>query len=172
MMSLANPKGTFILAGGINNEYRAASLAVLDSRQLTAVSPQTPGNRFQCTNCPSGRPRRFLLLPRSELNIGSGMPYNWVTSLYRRGDTIVTAVSELREPADAATITELVELSGELTPKSISFGAGYKEAHERLEKLGRIDHKWSECQEQKHPAIIREWEENLGWREIEIPWVH
>jgi hypothetical protein len=88
----------------------------------------------------------------------SGMPYNWVTSLYRRGDTIVTAVSELRGPADAATITELVELSGDLTPKSISFGAGYKEAHERLEKLGRIDHKWSECQEQKHPAIIREWE--------------
>jgi hypothetical protein len=75
-------------------------------------------------------------------------------------------------PAEVGGITELIELSADLTPKSISFGAGYKEAHERLEKLGRIDHKWSDCQEQKHPAIARVWDESHGWREIAIPWVH
>jgi hypothetical protein len=62
--------------------------------------------------------------------------------------------------------------SGRALLQCISFGAGYKEAHERLERSGSIDHKWSDCQEQKHPATARVWDETHGWREIQIPWVH
>ncbi len=43
LIGVTRQNNTFVLAGGINNEYRAASLAVLDSRQTEAVSPQTPG---------------------------------------------------------------------------------------------------------------------------------
>ncbi len=166
MTNVVTQQGTFILAGGINNEYRTASLAILDSHQPPAASPQTPGNRFECLNCPSGRPLRYVLLPRSEVNVGSGMPYNWVTSLYRRGGTIAVSTME-----QSPGITELIELSGDLVPKNISFGAGYREAHERLEQLGRIDHKWADCEEQKHPAIARIWDSH-GRHEIPIPWVH
>jgi hypothetical protein len=166
MTNVVNEQGTFILAGGINNEYRAASLAILESHQPPAASPQTPGNRFECLNCPSGRPLRYVLLPRSEVNVGSGMPYNWVTSLYRRGGTIAVSVLE-QSPA----ATEQIEFSSDFVPKNISFGAGYKEGHERLEQLGRIDHKWADCEEQKHPATARIWDSH-GWHEIQIPWVH
>jgi DNA-binding winged helix-turn-helix (wHTH) protein len=168
--NVVNEQGTFILAGGINNEYRAASLAVIDSHQPPAASPQTPGNRFQCLNCPSGGPLRYVLLPRSEVNVGSSMPYNWVTSLYRRGGSIAVSVLEQAAMADGPSATEQIEFSGDLVPKNISFGAGYKEIHERLEKLGKIDHTWVDCEEQKHPAIARIWDSH-GWREIQIPWV-
>jgi DNA-binding winged helix-turn-helix (wHTH) protein len=171
LISVGNANGTFILAGGVNNEYRAASLTVLDTRQQPAASPQTPGNRFQCTNCPSGRPRLFVLLPRSEVNIGSGLPYNHVTALFRRGGTISMSVMELRGPGVLSSTAE-IEFSADFIPSSITFGAGYKEAHDRLQKQGLIDHKWSDCQEQMHPAIARAWDEANGWREIQIPWVH
>ncbi len=170
LIGLANKKGTFILAGGVNNEYRAASLAVLSSRQPQAASPQTPGNRFQCTTCPSGRPLLFVVLPRSEVNVGSGKPYNWVNFLERRAGGILVSVLELEEPG--VDVRQYFELSDDLTPKNASFGAGYREAHERLEKRGLIAHKWADCQEQKHPAIARAWDEARGWREIQIPWVH
>lgn len=170
LTGLSNEKGTFILAGGINNEYRAASLAVLDNRQPPAASPQTPGNRFECTDCPAGRPLLFIVLPRSEVNIASGLPYNWVDAFFKRDGDILLETHEQRE--DNVEITGFFELSDRFTPKSISFGAGYKEAHERMEKRGLIDHTWSDCQEQKHPATARVWDQTHAWREIQIRWVH
>jgi hypothetical protein len=102
--------------------------------------------------------------------VGSGQPYNSITSLYKRDGN--TLVETHEEHEDNTEITGFFELSDQFIPISISFGAGYKEAHKRLEKRGLIDHKWSDCQEQKHPATARVWDETNGWREIQIPWVH
>jgi hypothetical protein len=171
LLSLSNKKGTFIVAGGVNNEYRSAAIAVLDIQQPPVASPQTLGNRFACTDCPAGRPVLYVLVPRSELNVALGMPYNMGRSIFSRQGRILVKVNEygLEETAD---ITQFLELSDDLVPKNIAFSAGYKEAHERLEKRGLINHKWSDCQEQRHPATARIWDETSGWREVQIPWVH
>lgn len=172
LIGTTNQSGSFVLAGGINNEYRAASLAVLDVRQPVATSPQTPGNPFACTTCPASQPVRFVLLPRSEVNIASGLPYNWVQKLGWRDGRILAETIEQRETAATVPIGELVEFSEDFVPKSISFSAGYKEAHERMNQMGLINHKWSECKEQARPAVARVWDNAQGWREIQVPWVH
>jgi hypothetical protein len=168
LLGVNNEQGTFVLAGGVNNEYRAASYAVLNIHQPPAASPQTSGNRFQCINCPSGRPIRYVTVPQTEANIGFGKPYNMVESFQQRPSGILMVVSEAPEFG----ATGYVELSSDLVPKNISVGAAYSGAHERLEKQGLIDHKWADCTEQKKPVSAHVWEEAHGWREIVVPWVH
>jgi hypothetical protein len=77
--------GSYILAAGVNNEYRAASLAILQENSRSVTSPQTPGSPYQSNRgCPAGRPYRYILLPRSELNAASNQPYNIAIWIHAR----------------------------------------------------------------------------------------
>jgi DNA-binding winged helix-turn-helix (wHTH) protein len=65
--------GSYILAAGVNNEYRQPSLAILSETGPPATSPQTVGSEYQCIQgCPATKPYRYILLPRSEISIDRG----------------------------------------------------------------------------------------------------
>ena len=82
LQNVRTKSGTYVLAGGINNEYRMASVAVLASHPVPATSPQSDGSKYQCIRgCPGGRPFRYILLPRSEMNAASEVPYNDVSGM-------------------------------------------------------------------------------------------
>jgi hypothetical protein len=85
---------------------------------------------------------------------------------------VVVTVLEQEDAAVGTAVAEFIELSDDFAPKNISFGADYREAHQRLEKRGLIAHKWADCREQSQPAVARVWDGERGWREMQIPWVH
>ncbi len=168
LFGVHNERGTFVLAGGVNNEYRAASYAILNVGQPSATSPQSQGNSFQCKDCPSGHPSRFVTVPQTEASIGFGQPYNIVNTFQTRQTGILLMVIEAPEPG----ATSYYELSDELLPKNVTVSSDYRQAHERMEKRGLIDHKWANCQEQKKPVAARVWDEAHGWTSLPVPWVN
>jgi len=171
LLGVTKGPDTFIVAGGVNNEYRAAAVAVLNARQAAAASPQSRGNRFECLDCPSGRPMLYMLLPRSEVNLASGLPYNWVQMMERRDPGILVSTLEKRGSATTSDVGQYLQFSIDFLPQSITMSAGYREAHEYLEKHGAIDHSWAECKEQTYPATVRVWDPARGWRETQVPWI-
>jgi hypothetical protein len=164
LQSVRTKSGSYVLAGGINNEYRMASVAVLAVNGTPSTSPQGDGSQFQCLRgCPSGRPYRYILLPRSEVNAASDLPYNNVSNmnLGRHGVTIQTAELE--------AASQFFELSEEFQPEWLIFSSDYPEFHRRFEKEGRIDHSFDICPEPRHAAIVRIFDENGISRLLSVP---
>ena len=67
-----------LLAGGVNNEYGSASLAVLDPRAEPTSAPQKGHGPYTCLNCPRAQPLHYLLFQPSPLSVAEGRPYNEV----------------------------------------------------------------------------------------------
>jgi hypothetical protein len=68
LSEMTTPHGTFLIAGGFNNEPDTGSLAVIDEARPFAASPQSASTRHKCMNCPSGDPDYYFEFPRSEIN--------------------------------------------------------------------------------------------------------
>lgn len=158
--------GNYLVAGGINNEYSAASIAVLEESGSPAVSPQSHGVRFECIEgCPSGWPFRYILLPRSEFNVASTWPYNYVSKIHSRSGGFIAETNESSERQ------AFYGFSNGFDPEDAAFGGGYADMHRRLESEGRIKHRLEECGEQKSPVRIRVWNKTSDWRDVLVPWV-
>jgi hypothetical protein len=65
---LSNASGRYLLAGGINNEYNAASMAVIPADAPPSRSPQTVGSRFERIDGPKWQPDRYFLFPLGGLD--------------------------------------------------------------------------------------------------------
>lgn len=159
--------GNYILAAGTNNEYKHASLAILRQNGPPATSPQADAAKYFCTRgCPSERPYRYILFPRSELGMASDVPYNFAVEIHNRTNGLTVVTEELKvESAPEA----FYEFSKELQPESVAYGDGYREVHKRFEREGRIKHSFDECPERKAPAILRICDEHGHWSEVSVP---
>ena len=51
-------------------------LAVLDGRHVSGSSPEEHGSPYECLDCTAGKPLRYLVFPRTEVNRALGFPYN------------------------------------------------------------------------------------------------
>lgn len=151
-----------ILAGGVNNEYSAASLAVLDLNAPPSASPQSPESRFHCRECPTGLPEAYVLFPRSEANHDRELLYNAVVSVYPSGAGIGIQTEE------NARLFLYYELTGDLAPKAVSFNRRYHVFHDLLQSQSKLDHSFADCPEQHAPVLVREWQPSTGWREIPV----
>jgi len=69
------------LVAGVNNELRAASVAVLDPLAIPSSPPQEGKGPFTCTDCPAGRPLKYFLFAPSPLNLADGLPFSQVSEL-------------------------------------------------------------------------------------------
>jgi DNA-binding winged helix-turn-helix (wHTH) protein len=156
--------GSYILAAGINNEYRQASLAILSENGRPTTSPQTEGSVFQCIRgCPSAKPYRYILLPRSELNIASDSPYNIADHIHVRPNGVTVQTDEQALPGG------FYDFSQELQPERVTYGDNYREMHKRFEREGRIKHSFKDCPERKSPAILRICDEHGVWSNLAVP---
>jgi DNA-binding winged helix-turn-helix (wHTH) protein len=157
--------GTYMLAAGVNNEYRQASLAILAENGPPTTSPQKEGSAFQCIRgCPAAKPYRYILLPRSELNAAIDRPYNIATQILTRpsGITVKTHDGSSVPPA-------FYDFSQELQPERVAYAGGYREMHERFEREGRIKHSFKDCPERKSPAILRICDDRGIWTTVKVP---
>ncbi|MBI1739167.1 MAG: hypothetical protein HYR58_07960 [Acidobacteria bacterium] len=157
-------KGPLLLLGGVSNSGDGGMVAVLDANHISGASPEAAGSPYECTNCPSGRPLKYFVFPRSELNrvTGSGLIGAGVS---RAGSTILAGNSEIKssqepEPGNPAAT---YEFSPEFELLRAQYSDRYWEYHRQLELQGRIKHSRAQCPERDGPLSVRAWDPEHGW---------
>ncbi len=161
-------RGTYVLAGGINNEYAAAAVAVVDAEGPPAVSPQTPGSAYACDDCPTGMPHRYIVFPRSAVGrLDDSIPYNRVWELRPQANGVEVQTTEYA--ARTATLTWV--LTPDFEVETVRVPDSYVDAHDQLAREGRLDHSFDECPEYRDGLPVRVWAESTGWREYRVPMV-
>lgn len=175
-----NRKGSFIHAGwveglrwlpanrlaiaGFSNLKNGAMVALLDASAIDGQSPAPEGSEFACAACGPGRPLRYVVMLRSEVNRVSAAPFNRA-SLDPGSDAVVVSTMEL--PGGASPVSAVYEFSPQLELKEASYSDRYWDAHRDLERLGKISHTREQCPDRDGPPSIEIWEPATGWR-VEI----
>jgi hypothetical protein len=154
-----------VLAGGFNNEYSTASLAVFDEDGPAVSSPQSPEKEFHCPACPAGAPKRYFLFPRTEVNVVRGKPLFYVADIEPVSGVGTTEVS-VRQPDG---IRVIYTLSRDLIPMAFAPSDAYWNLHSQDYRAGHLDHPPERCPERTTGVTVRLWEPDVGWREIEVP---
>ena len=155
-----------LLAGGMNNEYDTASLAILDAEQEFAMSPQTPGSRHDCDGCPKGVPAKYILFPRSELNLLKMRDLHFAGLI-----SIFSQVAEVSTFETSSVARKVYELSpeGDFAVTTARFSSTYWNLHRELETSGEIKHTAERCPDRLHPRPLRIWTPASGWIETALP---
>jgi len=162
--------GSYILAGGINNECNCAMLVVLRENQPSGSSPLLPGSALSCQNCPDGQPYRYLLFPRSELNPLSGSSYNILRLIQTDKGRVSVAVGETDGGGEGVGADwEMYDLSENFVPQSYTVSDHYLELHRQMEREGKIHHTVKQCPELTQPRTVRVWSPGGGWKDIPVP---
>jgi hypothetical protein len=164
-----NQAGSFVLASGINNEYGSAILAVLPEDHPSGSSPQTPGSHYACDNCPQGKPYRYFVFPRSELNLASKYAYDQAWNVLVDDGGIHVMVDELPGTAPPLADWESYNFSAGFQPISVEVSDHYWVDHRQFYAEGKINHSVKDCPERTEPRTIREWAPENGWREFKVP---
>ncbi len=124
-----------ILLGGISNGYHAATLVVLDPRELGGASvEQNPD--YQLQGFPPGREKARILFPRTCIN-RKFHPYNWTQSLDFSGDRIKLSVRERERDFPSAVV---YHLDRRLNLAGLEFADTLRSLHSGLEAAGQLDH--------------------------------
>jgi hypothetical protein len=170
LRGIHNSSGSYVLASGVNNEYRTASLAAVAQDGPAATSPQSANSPYECArNCPAGKPYRYFLFPRSELGAFSEVPYNVAQHVYARGDGITVEAAELREFDMRPGFSSFYGFSRELYPTSVAYGDSYPEMHRAAESRGWVKHRLDDCPERNAPADVKMADENGHWTHVLVP---
>ena len=160
-------QGKFVLAGGTNNEYGTASLAVLAEEAAASTSPHDNGLWRSCDGCPAAAPARYFLFPRSDVNVVSGSERNFVHSFtdYEDGSLDVSVRERL-----TPLLRAVYHLSADLQPESIAMSDAYWDEHTRLSHAGAIAHSVEECPLRRDGVTVRVWSAATGWRDVRVPY--
>jgi hypothetical protein len=171
-MSSASSGGVrYLLAGGINNEYSSAAVAVVREDAPVSCSPDTPHSPFECRNIHNEGPEKYFLFPPTEVNFADGAAYNRVEFIESSPEGIMVRVLEETDrsalpPKGAA----LYNLSPEtFEAQRVAFDDSWASAHVRLERLGAITHTLELCPVLRGPAAIRQWNQKSGWTTVSVP---
>jgi hypothetical protein len=165
-------KGSYLLAGGFNNEYAAGSLAVIDESGPFAVSPQTDGTRHKCLSCPEGAPAYYFVFPRSEINRLLNVWEDSVRYIDVSGGEFEiwkaeTVGSRFEMQSNARTIY-LFHTQPAPQPFALRFDSDYDMLHRSLEKERKLDHSLDSCPERLHSEPVRVWTKSSGWEAIDL----
>jgi len=169
LSSVETPSGSVLLAGGVRNQEDEVSgmLAVLDGNHVSGSSPKKSGSRFECRSCPPGRPLRYFVFPRSELNVEPpGGGYNRVGLIVPSEDGVRVHTDEAIDAESKIRAIGIFEFSRDFRLVRLSYSDGYRELHRKLEREGKIKHPWERCPDRYGPQVVRTWDRGRGWGEI------
>jgi hypothetical protein len=163
---LETPEGRFLLAGGTNNEYKHAALAVIAEPLQSGCSPQTPGGGFEPESCPIGEPHRYFLFPPTELNRSVSTHAPFVNRLLT-GKEAVHVFTQETSGSDESVSAAIYEFGRDFRLRSVRRVDAYWLLHDRLQREGRINHSADTCPERVAPPLPLEWVAGR-WRTLEI----
>jgi len=164
---LKTSTGTFLLAGGFNNEWDGGSLAIMNEDRPFAASPQTPGTRHYCNSCPPGMPDYYFVFPRSEINRVSGLYENPVVNIRVTEDGIEVRKYERRAKGNENTVY-LFELRPPFELISLRYDSDYDVLHRAWSAEGKLSHTLENCPERLHPEPVRLWTPSSGWTDVPV----
>lgn len=164
---LKTSSGTFLLAGGFNNEWDGGNLAIINESRPFAASPQTPGTRHFCNSCPPGMPDYYFVFPRSEINRVSGIYENPVVNIRVTEGGIEVRKYERRGKGNENTIY-LFGLQPPFELLSLRYDSDYDVLHRAWSAEGKLAHTLENCPERAHPGPVRLWTPSRGWTEVRV----
>ncbi len=154
-----------LVACGENNDFDSAFVALLGIDDLCSCS--IPGLRtvYRYANAPSEMPRKYILFPKTELNIARNMPYGHAQRIRQYQDRIIV---EVETGGDGGAF--LYHFTDLLEPKYVFPSGSHEFTHQALETAGAIRHSWRECPERNKPLRLQIWTRNSGWQLQEVNW--
>lgn len=152
---------------GVSNVHDAGMAALLDVSDGASQAPDPADPAFRCGDCGAGRPLRYVVLPRSEVNRALGGHVNKATAEVRDGRILVRTAESLTTDEAWAGAEVVYEFDASLQLLRARFGDRYWEAHARLEQSGRLSHTRAACPDRAGPPAIREWGPDQGWRDVQ-----
>lgn len=156
-----------LAVSGVSNVHDAGMAALLDVSAGASQAPDPADAAFRCGDCGAGRPLRYVVLPRSEVNRALGGHVNKATAEVRDGRILVRTAESLTTDEGWAGAEVVYEFDVSLQLLRARFGDRYWEAHARLEQSGRLAHTRAACPDRAGPAAIREWTPSGGWRDVQ-----
>jgi hypothetical protein len=154
-----------IVIAGISNEYDSDVVAVLDEDSWPGGAPPGGNATFQCRDCPEGRPLRYFVVPRTELNALAGTPrlQAHIHSV-ERGITVRT----YQNGNDTGGGELILEFAPDMTPIRARMSDAYWTWHRRMEREGRVGHSSEACPD-REGVELREWRRGHGWSRLRVP---
>jgi hypothetical protein len=129
-----------VLVGASDEDKRGASLAVFGREEVGGSAPARRAG-FDCTSCPLGGPREYIVFPRSCLASGpTPVEDAWVGS----GDRL-TVMTELARVsldglAPVGTVVAYYSFDSHLSLVQAEISREFQVAHRGLERRGLVDH--------------------------------
>jgi hypothetical protein len=164
LMRFEHEGRAYLAAGGINNEFAAASFAILAEGDVPVRSPQVTGSEFECRECPESPPLRYFVFPRAEVGRVSDSPYSRTAGGQVTGDLLRVYTREDLYSFAADTVFRMTPGGDVLDAHTTD---GYWQAHRRYEGMGRIDHPARDCPERQRE--VRIFERDSGWTTRHVP---
>lgn len=152
----------YVMAGGVNNEYAAASLAILGVDAPPASSPQTQGSDFDGRATAASHPLAYFLIAPLDVNLAEE-PFNRVDSIS------VEAEGLLVQTHESQRASAYYRFSSPFNPVGVTFDNTFVVEHLRLERGGLLSHPARLCPHLNRGNRIRAFRAPDGWREIPIP---
>ncbi|HXK08653.1 MAG TPA: hypothetical protein VMT70_03305 [Vicinamibacteria bacterium] len=132
-----------VLAGGVNNELKGASLAIFDRDAFGGTAPASKLD-YACTSCAGGPPREFLVFPTlcifARKGGIAGLFDAWVEGDERLMVQVTQAVESVDGVAPPGRAVVHYTLDSRLRPVHAEISAEFQTVHALLERQGLLDH--------------------------------
>lgn len=152
-----------LLIAGFSEAKNGGMVALLDPSHLDGQGPETPGSADFCDTCGPHRPRRMMVMPRSELNRATNSRFNRAV-LSIAGDRVVAHTIEV--PSTSLASDAIYEFTWELEPIQASYSQHYWETHAALETEGKLTHTRDQCPAGGGPREAFAWTPDSGWTTV------
>ena len=151
---------TVLVAGGVLNEHRRASVALIDLEQTERVS-MMPGEdpAFQCEVDDAIPPRSALLFPALDLTAAQPAPYTMVSHMSVLG-------RDLRVQIDGSNMIAMLAPNG--TVQSLVLTDLYRVRHDAMTNAGRLDHFADACPVVDALREVRAWTPEEDWHLLQV----
>ncbi len=161
-----------VFVGGTNNEFKGASLAVLDEQSPSATSPAV-NPHYQCTGCPAAVPLQYLVFPRLEAAIEAATYSSVIDVRIDDLGQVLLQVHHGAEPFVSYEQSLATSLSGyvldaDLHVVKAELGDKYEVIHRILEGRGLLRHPFSSEAEERRLWPVLRWEGG-GFVEVTRP---
>ena len=138
-----------IVAGGNNNEYGHACLAVLDPRSISGGSPQG-SLEFRCPELKPGSELFYILLPRTDVDLAENYPVDGVVT--------VDVLDNRRIQAKTSLTDIYYQFSFSFSEKEVILSHSFIQAHEKARLEGKIQSLLNSEYERDLISRIRYWD--------------
>jgi hypothetical protein len=151
---------TYMVAGGVNNEYREAAVAVIDTQGSRAASPQTLGSGFHCDNCSAGDALvAFYRFPPSDVaTVDPVFPYSIINQMDVLDGRIRVYVPQSRF---GATVTHVI--LPDFGVRTLQPSDLFRNEHGLFERQGRLNHPFESCPARARLGDVKVWMRTSGW---------